>query len=137
MATAYKVVKYDGLGGYTSAIASGFYGLEYRKNHTTYPVEGTGGIFVFRKLEDAVNFSHGYGYRILEGEAEGLKRKFRVLPISCVHIDTPIQRVVERMQKFWQRRVDSLLTLKAPEGTWVCASFTPKVALNSRGEKLI
>jgi len=117
---AYKVVAL-GINSKLVSVNDSKFALTYELGVTSIPTIGK--IFVFKNKCDALLFAKEvllgpFDYSILEGEAEKCR------PISRVAYSPT------RIEAFWKAKKNHkrpyTISTTSPEGSYTCASFTPK-----------
>ena len=119
----YKLVKFDGM--FFVSLSFSEFSTNYFINEKAIP--GIGGIFVFKTINDAIEFAGKLKESLfhkdlvlLKGEAEGCRKISRVC--SFTH----------QFEDFWKAKKNHkntgyyVMLQEPPEGTLICSAFTPK-----------
>lgn len=124
MSTYYKVVRRFNNNLYSS-MAYGSYKIQYKLNEWTTPVENTGGIFVFKCLNDAIRFRgvNRNGRVIYECKVKN-PRPLRYRAYICLSSITEFWRKYKCLRLKHKSTTNmSEYTYKTPEGTYLASAI--------------
>ena len=115
----YKVVKVENEKFY-SCNAPGKYSIEYTIGQTSYPVEGTGELFVFKYESDAKSFLTlqdslfcKKNLALLECETDSIE--------ICEHRGSVLSEYL--LEAYWKNFFENVFD--APQGTYLAKNLTP------------